>query len=68
MSLPSAPLGKNGPQVSRLGFGLMGLSTFYGPPKPDNERLALLDQAYEMGERNWDVSHHISSNSHLYLE
>lgn len=54
MSLPTAPLGKNGPQITRLGFGLMGLSAFYGDPKPDSERLALLDQAYAMGERNWD--------------
>lgn len=54
MSLPTAPLGKNGPQVNRLGFGLMGLSVFYGKPKPDHERLALLDAAYEMGERFWD--------------
>ncbi|PVI01307.1 aldo-keto reductase, putative [Periconia macrospinosa] len=56
MSLPTAPLGKNGPQVNRLGFGLMGLSVFYGPPKPDPERLALLDAAYEKGERFWDTS------------
>jgi aryl-alcohol dehydrogenase-like predicted oxidoreductase len=34
----------------------MGLSTFYGSAKPDNERLALLDQAYEMGERFWDTA------------
>ncbi|KAF2266632.1 putative aldo-keto reductase [Lojkania enalia] len=54
MSLPTAPLGKNGPQVPRLGFGLMGLSAFYGATKPDEERLALLDQAYELGARFWD--------------
>ncbi|KAL5120121.1 hypothetical protein ACEQ8H_001946 [Pleosporales sp. CAS-2024a] len=54
MSLPKAPLGANGPLVNRLGFGLMGLSTFYGAPRPDNERLALLDSAYELGERFWD--------------
>lgn len=56
MSLPTATLGKNGPQVNRLGFGLMGLSAFYGDKKPDNERLALLDAAYEMGERFWDTA------------
>ncbi|CAI6338553.1 unnamed protein product [Periconia digitata] len=54
MSLPTAALGKNGPQVTRVGFGLMGLSTFYGPAKPDNERLALLDEAHKMGQRFWD--------------
>lgn len=52
--LPRRPLGKNGPEVPRLGFGAMGLSVFYGPPKPDIERLALLDKAYELGETFWD--------------
>ncbi|KAL3458444.1 NADP-dependent oxidoreductase domain-containing protein [Aspergillus heterothallicus] len=52
--LPTRPLGKNGPQVPRLGFGTMGLSVFYGPTKPDEERLAILDKAYELGETFWD--------------
>jgi aryl-alcohol dehydrogenase-like predicted oxidoreductase len=29
-------------------------SAFYGNPKPDNERLAVLDGLYELGQRNWD--------------
>ncbi|UKZ84339.1 uncharacterized protein TrAFT101_000251 [Trichoderma asperellum] len=49
-------LGKNGPQVSRLGLGLMGLSGHYGLPAPDEERFAFLDKAYDMGERFWDTS------------
>lgn len=65
MSLPTAPLGRNGPQVNRLGFGLMGLSMSYGPPKPDNERLALLDQAYELEERFWDSSDLYGDNEDL---
>lgn len=48
-------LGKNGPQVSRLGLGLMGLSGHYGLPAPDEERFAFLDKAYDMGERFWDT-------------
>lgn len=56
MSLPKVQLGRNGPQVDRLGFGLMGLSAFYGDPKPDSERLALLDHAHKLGERFWDSS------------
>lgn len=32
----------------------MGLSAFYGTPKPDTERLALLDKLYASGEHFWD--------------
>jgi aryl-alcohol dehydrogenase-like predicted oxidoreductase len=32
----------------------MGLSAFYGANKPDPERLAVLDAAYELGETFWD--------------
>lgn len=53
-TLPTRQLGKNGPQVTALGFGTMGLSAFYGSPKPDNERFAVLDAAYKLGERHWD--------------
>ena len=52
--LPTAQLGKNGPQVTRIGYGTMGLSAFYGSPKPDNERMALLDKLYDDGELFWD--------------
>ncbi|KAE8346263.1 hypothetical protein BDV24DRAFT_123606 [Aspergillus arachidicola] len=54
MPLPTAKLGKSGPEVPRLGLGLMGLSAFYGTIKPDSERLAFLDTAYELGETFWD--------------
>lgn len=54
MAVPTAPLGKNGPSVPRLGFGLMGLSTFYGTVPSDEERFAILDRALELGETFWD--------------
>ncbi|KAM0476096.1 hypothetical protein ACHAPX_006513 [Trichoderma viride] len=59
MSVPkivTRAFGKNGPQVPRLGLGLMGLSGHYGLPAPDEERFAFLDKAYDMGERFWDTS------------
>lgn len=55
MALPTRKLGKNGPEVTGLGLGLMGLSVAYGPAKPDSERMAFLSKAYELGERNWDT-------------
>ncbi|KAL9619760.1 MAG: hypothetical protein Q9160_005691 [Pyrenula sp. 1 TL-2023] len=54
MSLPTRKLGKNGPEVTALGIGLLGLSGGYGTPKPDDERYALLDHIFASGERNWD--------------
>jgi len=65
MSLPTAPLGTGGPQVTRLGFGLMGLSAYYGKPKPDAERFAVLDKAYELGEWFWDSSDVYGDNEDL---
>ncbi|KAI4113109.1 MAG: hypothetical protein LQ345_005844 [Seirophora villosa] len=51
---PTRTLGRDGPQVPALGFGLMGLSSFYGVPTPDSERFALLDRAHELGCVHWD--------------
>ncbi|TVY85091.1 Aldo-keto reductase yakc [NADP(+)] [Lachnellula suecica] len=52
--LPTRKLGKNGPEVVAMGFGLMGLSAFYGAPESDEERFKVLDRAYELGQNNWD--------------
>ncbi|TVY28387.1 Aldo-keto reductase [NADP(+)] [Lachnellula hyalina] len=52
--LPTRKLGKNGPQVVAEGFGLMGLSAFYGKPEADEERFKVLDRALELGQTNWD--------------
>ena len=54
--LSKRKLGKNGPEVTALGFGLMGISGFYGAPQPDSDRFAVLDRAYELGQTNWDTA------------
>jgi len=54
-TLPTRPLGRNGPLVPRLGFGLMGASGIYGNSESQTQRLELLDAAYERGERFWDT-------------
>ncbi|TGO80878.1 hypothetical protein BPOR_1586g00020 [Botrytis porri] len=55
-TLPTRKLGKNGPQVPALGFGLMGLSLAYGKAEPDEARFKVLDRAFELGENFWDSS------------
>ncbi|KAL9047034.1 MAG: hypothetical protein Q9214_000289 [Letrouitia sp. 1 TL-2023] len=52
--LPTRQLGKDGPQVTALGYGAMGLSAFYGTPAADEERFKFLDRLYELGCTNWD--------------
>ena len=56
-SVPLHQLGKNGPKVPALGFGLMGLSyQVYGAIESDEERFKILDKAVEMGCTFWDTS------------
>ncbi|KAF4339307.1 alcohol dehydrogenase [Fusarium beomiforme] len=55
-SLPTRPLGRTGRQIPALGFGMMGLSIAYGPFGNDEERLAVLDRAWELGYTNWDTA------------
>ncbi|KAI6092925.1 Aldo/keto reductase-like protein [Hypoxylon rubiginosum] len=52
--LPTGQLGKNGPTVPQLGFGLMGLSVGHGSVASDEDRFKVLDRAWELGEVFWD--------------
>ncbi|KAI1205061.1 Aldo/keto reductase-like protein [Annulohypoxylon truncatum] len=56
VKLLTGQLGKDGPQVPKLGFGLMGLSVGYGKVGSDEERHKILDRAWELGEIFWDTA------------
>ncbi|KAH7098839.1 putative aldo-keto reductase [Auriculariales sp. MPI-PUGE-AT-0066] len=62
MSLPTRALGKNGPRVTAIGFGLMGMSAFYGPALEDKDAFPLLDRAIELGCTFWDTSNIYGAN------
>jgi aryl-alcohol dehydrogenase-like predicted oxidoreductase len=48
-------LGRNGPRVSALGLGCMGMSEFYGPHS-DAESIATLQRALELGVSLFDTA------------
>ncbi len=48
-------LGRNGPQVSELGLGCMGMSEFYGPTS-ETESLATIDRAIALGVTFFDTA------------
>ena len=53
-TIPLRKLGKDGPSVPAIGFGLMGMSVAYGTAPTDEERFAILDRAVELGDTFWD--------------
>jgi aryl-alcohol dehydrogenase-like predicted oxidoreductase len=54
-SIPRRQLGRNGPELPRLGLGMMGASGTYGLPAADGVRLKFLDEAYKIGQTFWDT-------------
>ncbi|CAM6014179.1 unnamed protein product [Sphagnum balticum] len=45
--MPQTKLGSQGLEVSRLGLGCMGMSSFYGPARPEEEIVELIRYAVE---------------------
>ena len=51
--IPTRQLSKNGPQVSAIGFGAMGIS-IGNVPLTDDERFKVFDRAIELGSTYFD--------------
>eukprot|EP00253_Pinus_taeda_P004613 PITA_04613 len=49
-------LGSQGLEVSAQGLGCMGMSAFYGPPKPEQEMISLIRHAVSRGVTFLDTS------------
>ncbi|KAJ7925172.1 NADP-dependent oxidoreductase domain-containing protein [Mycena leptocephala] len=55
MSIPTRKVGQA--LVSEIGFGAMGISSFYGAVESDEERFKVLDAAHAKGCLFWDSAH-----------
>lgn len=49
-------LGNNGPEVSAIGLGCMGMSFGYGPPKDKQEMISLIRKAVDLGVTFFDTA------------
>ena len=49
-------LGSQGLEVSAQGLGCMGMSSFYGPPKPESDMIQLIHHAIKSGVTFFDTS------------
>lgn len=56
MSVSKRQLGKNGPLVSAVGFGCMGMSHGYGNDSNEEENLKVLNRAIDLGCTFWDTA------------
>jgi len=54
--LPSVKLGHQGLVVSKMGFGCMGITAFYGEPMKDADALALLKFVFDQGCNFFDTA------------
>ena len=54
--VPRIKLGSQGFEVSAQGLGCMGMSAFYGPPKPEPDMINLIHYAASRGITHLDTS------------
>jgi aryl-alcohol dehydrogenase-like predicted oxidoreductase len=55
-------LGKDGPSISAMGFGLMTIAGAHGDRPTIDQQFAILDGALELGNTFWDTSEYGSTH------
>ncbi|EED12136.1 aldo/keto reductase, putative [Talaromyces stipitatus ATCC 10500] len=63
--IPTRKLGKDGPDVPAIGFGLMGMTGIYGTAPSEEERFKILDRAAEIGATFWDTADIYGDNEEM---
>lgn len=56
LTVKKVKLGSQGFEVSKQGLGCMGMSAFYGPPKPERDMIELIRHAASRGITFLDTS------------
>lgn len=64
-SIQQRKLGKDGPSVSAMGFGLMTIAGAHGDRPSEEEQFQILDRAAELGTTFWDTSEYGSGSTLL---
>ncbi|KAL9106238.1 MAG: hypothetical protein Q9227_008706 [Pyrenula ochraceoflavens] len=64
-TVPLRKLGKDGPKVPAMGFGLSVMSPVYGTPPSEEECFRILDRALELGATFWDTANSYLDNEKL---
>ncbi|TVU13696.1 hypothetical protein EJB05_37116, partial [Eragrostis curvula] len=67
LDVPRMKLGSQGLEVSAQGLGCMGMSDYYGPPKPEADMIALIQHAVESGVTLLDTSDSYGSHTNEIL-
>lgn len=55
-TLPQRPLGKQGMMAGMQGYGCMGLTAFYGKPVSDEQGVAVMQKAFDLGVTMFDTA------------
>jgi len=64
-SVPLRKLGKDGPSIPAMGFGLMTIAGAHGDRPSNEEQFRILDRALELGNTFWDTAEYGSPHDAL---